>query len=83
MKHPPIDLMKAQILRRGHHTVWHWRLRANPRLAIERSKCNYGGDERYADRFRVVEYIVGCWTIRSRHRKRAAAVRTLPKPCPI
>lgn len=40
------DLMKAQILRRGHHTVWRWRLRANPRLAVERSRCNYGGDER-------------------------------------
>ena len=70
-------LMKATVYRRGHSTVWRWRLRANPRLAIERSRCNYGGDERYADRFRVIEHVGCCWTIVSRHRKRGAAMKSL------
>ena len=84
MNNPPIDLTRAQVIRRPWATVRRWRTR-DGQHAIEQSHIEYGhgcdGNEPrplpYADVFRVLACDAIGWTIISRHRKRSAAVRAL------
>ena len=74
------DLMQAEVLRRGHATVWRQRLRDDQALAVERSRIEYGRVDPYSDCFRVVEFADGCWDrLLSRHRKKTAAVRAMKR----
>ena len=80
MNNSPIDLKRAQIIRRPWVTIRRWRTR-DDRHAIDHSRIEYGreGAEPYTDVFRVLACDAIGWTIISRHRSRAAAVKALAK----
>ena len=89
MKTPPIDLKRAQVIRRPWATIRRWRTR-DDQHAIDHSCIEYGRDgaEPCPDVFRVLARDRYGWRIVSRHRRRPAAVRALgrllrrPKPRP-
>ena len=72
------NLLKAQVIRTPHATRWRWRLRTNPRLAVEQSHIEYGHDA-YSDQFRGVRLVEGAWLLISEHRKKAAALKALER----
>ena len=80
MKTPPIDLKRAQVIRKPWATIRRWRTRDNQH-AIDHSRIEYGRDsaEPYADVYRVLACDAIGWTIISRHRTRPAAMRMLAK----
>ncbi len=89
MKTLPIDLKRAQVIRRPWVTIRRWQTR-DDQHAIDHSQIEYGrdGSDPYADAYRVLARDAHGWLIVSRHRSRAAAVRALgkllrrPKPRP-
>ena len=74
-----MNFLRAQIDRTDWRTRWRWRLRDNPRLAVERSRIEVGRSDQYSDQFRAVRLIGEAWVLISRHRKKTAAETALRK----
>ncbi len=73
------EFKRAEVIATTYSRRWRWRLRANPALAVERSRIDVGRENGYCDRFRVVRFVDGQWLPVSDHVKKRAAITALRK----